>query len=122
MTDNNTVLINRISDYITSQNENLTKNELKKAVGEIFDEVVVKKSKKKNSEASNRPLSKYNNFIKEYMAILKEQSDNTMTAKQKMAHIAVLWKQQKEEKKEEEKKEEEKPKGKTPRKALGPVK
>jgi hypothetical protein len=119
MTDNNTVLINRISDYITSQNENITKYELKKAVGEIFDEVVVKKSKKKNSEASNRPLSKYNNFIKEYMAILKEQSDNTMTAKQKMAHIAVLWKQQKEEKKEED---EEKPKGKTPRKALGPVK
>lgn len=136
MTDKNSELIKRISDYITSQTEKLNKNELKKVVGEIFDDVT--KLKKKNPDAKKRPPSEYNNYIKEHMAILKADPTNKMNAIEKMKHITLLWKEhkkQKEEVKEEDEiqevkkeeeiqevKEDEKPKGKTPRKGLGVVK
>jgi hypothetical protein len=134
MTDKNSELIKRISDYITSQTEKINKNELKKVVGEIFDDVT--KLKKKNPDAKKRPPSEYNNYIKEHMAILKADPTNKMNAIEKMKHITLLWKEhkkQKEEVKEEEiqevkeeeiqeVKEDEKPKGKTPRKGLGAVK
>ena len=139
MTDKNSELIKRISDYITSQTEKLNKNELKKVVGEIFDDVT--KLKKKNPDAKKRPPSEYNNYIKEHMAILKADPTNKMNAIEKMKHITLLWKEhkkQKEEVKEEDEiqevkevkeekeiqevKEDEKPKGKTPRKGLGAVK
>uniref|UniRef100_A0A6C0LIE6 Uncharacterized protein n=1 Tax=viral metagenome TaxID=1070528 RepID=A0A6C0LIE6_9ZZZZ len=138
MTDKNSELIKRISDYITSQTEKINKNELKKAVGEIFDDVT--KLKKKNPDAKKRPPSEYNNYIKEHMAILKADPTNKMNAIEKMKHITLLWKEhkkQKEEVKEEEikevkeeeeeeeiqeVKEEEILKSKTPRKGLGAVK
>jgi len=139
MTDKNSELIKRISDYITSQTEKINKNELKKVVGEIFDDVT--KLKKKNPDAKKRPPSEYNNYIKEHMAILKADPTNKMNAIEKMKHITLLWKEhkkQKEEVKEEDEiqevkevkeekeiqevKEDEKPKGKTPRKGLGAVK
>ena len=135
MTDKNSELIKRISDYITSQTEKINKNELKKVVGEIFDDVT--KLKKKNPDAKKRPPSEYNNYIKEHMAILKADPTNKMNAIEKMKHITLLWKEhkkQKEEVKEEDEiqevkevkeekeiqevKENKKPKGKTPRKGL----
>jgi alpha-galactosidase/6-phospho-beta-glucosidase family protein len=139
MTTNNTELISRISEYITSQTNEITKNELKKAVGDIFDELKKSKkksgnkSKKNNDETKKRPPSVYNMFIKTQMEILKNQTNNVMNGKQKMEYIANLWKQEKgkeeeikeEEIKEEEiKEEEEQPikNGKTPRKGLGPKK
>jgi hypothetical protein len=120
MTDNKTELINCINNYIMSQTEKITKNDLKKAVGEIFDELT--KTKKRNSEAKKRPPTEYNKFVKEHMAILKQQPDNKMNAKEKMEHIALLWKEQKQKKPEIKEEEPEKFKGKTPRKALGKVK
>jgi len=98
MTDKNSELIKRISDYITSQTEKLNKNELKKVVGEIFDDVT--KSKKKNPDAKKRPPSEYNNYIKEYMAILKADPANKMNAIEKMKHITLLWKEHKKQKEE----------------------
>ena len=102
-------LIKRITDFINSKDEELSKKELKKAIGEIYDamtktEKKVRKSKKSSSESDDssekkkRAPTAYNLFMREQMAILKEQETadtDKMTAKAKMEFIANLWKQHK---------------------------
>jgi hypothetical protein len=103
-------LIKRITEYINSQDEELSKKELKKAIGEIYDamtkpEKKARKSKKdKDSSDSEEKVEKkkraptaYNLFMREQMAKLKESEseDDKMTAKAKMEYIASLWKDKK---------------------------
>jgi ribosomal protein S17E len=94
---NKTELINRISAYITDQHEKITKNDLKKAITTIYDELVVIKTKKTKNNI-DKPLSIYNKFMKEQMEVLKNDPNNKMTSKEKMKHIGFLWKQHKEQK------------------------
>ena len=123
-------LIKRITEYINSQDEELSKKELKKAIGEIYDamtkpEKKARKSKKdKDSSDSEEKVEKkkraptvYNLFMREQMAKLKESEteDDKMTAKAKMEYIASLWKDKKasesegdDEKKDDKKKEDDK--------------
>jgi hypothetical protein len=100
----NTELIDRITNYITSQTDKINKNELKKAIGKIYDDI--EKSNKKDEPKKRQP-SPYNNFVKEKMNLLKNDVDNKMNQKEKMEYIASLWKQEKD-----------KIIGKTPRKGL----
>ena len=140
-------LIKRITDFINSKDEELSKKELKKAISDIYDalnkpEKKTRKSKKDNdcsdekTEKKKRPPTAYNLFMREQMAKLKESEsdDDKMTAKAKMEFIANLWKQKKESEsekedddnkddkvvdEEEKKDDEKKKKGGAPRKALG---
>jgi hypothetical protein len=110
-------LIRRITEYINSQPDDISKKELKKAISDIYDELTktVKKTKKSAKAASSdsdsdekpekkkRALTKYNAFIKEQMAVLKqnETPETKMNAKEKMLHISKLWQEAKEAKNDE---------------------
>ena len=110
-------LIRRITEYINSQSDDISKKELKKAISDIYDELTktVKKTKKSAKAASSdsdsdekpekkkRALTKYNAFIKEQMAVLKqnETPETKMNAKEKMLHISKLWQEAKEAKNDE---------------------
>lgn len=108
-------LIKRITDFINSKDEELSKKELKKAISDIYDalnkpEKKTRKSKKdtdcsdEKPEKKKRPPTAYNLFMREQMAKLKESEsdDEKMTAKAKMEFIANLWKQKKESDSEKE--------------------
>jgi len=143
-------LIRRITEFINSQPDDISKKELKKAIGDIYDELTKPEKKTKKSakssdsdgeEKKKRAPTKYNAFMKEQMAILKqnETPDTKMNAKEKMLHITKLWQEAKDAKKDdivasstvdevikkvdseagEEKVDIEKPKGKTPRAGMG---
>jgi hypothetical protein len=148
-------LIRRITEYINSQPDDISKKELKKAISDIYDELTktVKKTKKSAKAASSdsdsdekpekkkRALTKYNAFIKEHMAVLKqnETPETKMNAKEKMLHISKLWQEAKEAMNDdtgasstvdevvkevdseagEAKVDVKKPKGKTPRAGMG---
>ena len=141
---NTAELIRCITEFINSQPDDISKKELKKAIGDIYDELTKteKKAKKtaKSSDSENdekpekktRTLTFYNAFIKEKMAYLKENEtpDTKMNAKEKMSHIAKLWREKKEAKKaevdgevgentEETQTDAKKPKNKTPRAGMG---
>jgi hypothetical protein len=66
----------------------------------------MKKPDKKEDKKKREPTA-YNLFMKEQMAKLKEEetNENKMTGKEKMSHIASLWKAKKESDSEEEKEE-----------------
>ena len=111
-------LIKRITDFINSKDEELSKKELKKAISDIYDalnkpEKKTRKSKKdidssdEKTEKKKRPPTAYNLFMREQMAKLKESEsdDDKMTAKAKMEFIANLWKQKKESESEKEEEE-----------------
>ena len=146
----NTELIRRIIEFINAQPDDISKKELKKAIGDIYDELTKPEKKTKKSakssdsdgeEKKKRAPTKYNAFMKEQMAILKqnETPDTKMNAKEKMLHITKLWQEAKDAKKDdivasstvdevikkvdseagEEKVDIEKPKGKTPRAGMG---
>jgi hypothetical protein len=120
-------LIVRISEFITAQPDDISKKELKKAIGDIYDELTKPEKKTKKTakssdsdgeEKKKRAPTKYNAFIKEQMAILKqtETPETKMNAKEKMLHISKLWQETKEAKSDEQSEVDvEKPKGKTPR-------
>jgi hypothetical protein len=133
-------LIRRITEFITAQPDDISKKELKKAIGDIYDELTktVKKTKKSakssdsdGEEKKKRAPTKYNAFIKEQMAILKqtETPETKMNAKEKMLHISKLWQEAKKaddiKESDDAKKDEtsdvdvEKSKGKTPRAGMG---
>ena len=108
-------LIKRITDFINSKDEELSKKELKKAISDIYDalnkpEKKTRKSKNdtdssdEKTEKKKRPPTAYNLFMREQMAKLKESEsdDDKMTAKAKMEFIANLWKQKKESESEKE--------------------
>jgi hypothetical protein len=116
---NTAELKTRVNTYIDNQTDIPTKKEFLKMVGKIYTEIEkgkdakVKKQPKDGEEKKKREPTPYNNFMREYMAVLKQKEadgDEKMTAKAKMEHIAALWKQKKEEdaktgEDEEEKKE-----------------
>ena len=133
-----TEFIRRITEFITAQPDDISKKELKKAIGDIYDELTKPEKKTKKSakssdsdgeEKKKRAPTKYNAFIKEQMAILKqtETPETKMNAKEKMLHISKLWQEAKkaddtketEEAKKDETVEVEKAKGKTPRAGMG---
>ena len=112
---NITELIQRITDFINSRDEELSKKELKKAISDIYDALTktdkkVRKSRKNkdssdsdsSTEKKKRTPTAYNLFMKEQMAILKdsETDDSKMTAKAKMEFIAALWNKEKDAKKD----------------------
>lgn len=106
----NSELIARITAFIKSQTEEISKKDLTSTIGKIYDSL---KKGKVEGEVKKRAPSPYNLFMKEEMAKLKDNKD--MSSTEKFKHIAELWNK----KKEEENPEEDKPKGKTPRAALG---
>ena len=105
-------LCRRITEYINSQPDDISKKELKKAISDIYDELTktVKKTKKSAKAASSdsdsdekpekkkRALTKYNIFMKEQMAILKqnETPETKMNPRENMLHITKLWREAKE--------------------------
>jgi len=98
---NKVELLNSITEYVNSLTEDISKNEFKTAIGNIYDSS--KKSNKKNNE-TKRPPSKYNLFVKTQMGILKEQN-STLTGKEKMEYIANKWKTEDKSEVKEEKEE-----------------
>ena len=120
----NTELINRITEFLSSASADISKKELTAAISKLYDDM--KKPDKKEDKKKREPTA-YNLFMKEQMAKLKEEetNENKMTGKEKMSHIASLWKAkkesdsegEKEEDKEEEKEDKKKKKSK-PRKFL----
>jgi hypothetical protein len=113
----NSELIQRITDFLSSSSEDISKKELTAEISKIYDELKKpekkeKKEKKQKKEKKDddeeekeekeekkkREPTAYNIFMKEQMAKLKEEEtdDNKMSGKEKMSHIAVLWKQKKE--------------------------
>jgi len=91
----NTELINRITEFLNSASEDISKNDLTAAISKLYDEM--KKPNKKDDKKKREPTA-YNLFMKEQMAKLKEEEtkENKMTGKEKMSHIASLWKAKKE--------------------------
>ena len=114
----NTVeLKNRVNIYLDNLTDVPSKKEFVKMVGKIYTDIEkgkdakVKKQPKEGEEKKKREPTPYNNFMREYMAVLKQkelEGEEKMTAKAKMEHIAVLWKQKKAENGEEEKPQKEK--------------
>ena len=119
----NSELIKRITDFLSDSSEDISKKELTTEISKIYDELKKpeKKEKKENKEKKGKKEKKeeedegkeekeekedkkkreptaYNIFMKEQMAKLKEEEtdENKMSGKEKMSHIAVLWKQKKE--------------------------
>jgi hypothetical protein len=104
MADNK--LIERIASLLQDQTEEPTKADVSKAVKIYFADKksAAKSSAKKTSnqdgDVKKRQPSAYNVFMREQMAILKEneadkEKDDCMSAKAKMQHIAALWKTKK---------------------------
>jgi hypothetical protein len=114
----NTVeLKNRVNIYLDNLTDVPSKKEFVKMLGKIYTDIEkgkdakVKKLPKEGEEKKKREPTPYNNFMREYMAVLKQKEldgEEKMTAKAKMEHIAVLWKQKKAENGEEEKPKKEK--------------
>ena len=110
----NSELIQRITDFLSSSSEDISKKELTAEISKIYDELKKPENKEKKEkkqkkekkdddeeekeEKKKREPTAYNIFMKEQMAKLKEEEtdDNKMSGKEKMSHIAVLWKQKKE--------------------------
>ena len=127
---NTAELKNRVNTYIDNQTDIPSKKDFLKMIGKIYTDIEkgkdakLKRQPKEEGEKKKREPTPYNNFMREYMAVLKQKEadgDEKMTAKAKMEHIATLWKQKKEEdaaklatvdggedKKEEEKEKKEK--------------
>jgi hypothetical protein len=121
MTDN--TLVDKLTEFINSLSIKPSYKDINDAIKKIYNEET------KVSTKPKRPPSAYNIFFKTQSALMKE-SGNTMNTKERMAHIAKLWKEKqnlgindqiKEEteeeiKEEEVKKEEEKAKTKKTKK------
>jgi hypothetical protein len=91
----NTELINRITEFLNYASEDISKKDLTAAISKLYDDM--KKPNKKDDKKKREPTA-YNLFMKEQMAKLKEEEtkENKMTGKEKMSHIASLWKAKKE--------------------------
>jgi len=106
----NSELIQRITDFLSSSSEDISKKELTAAISKLYDEMKKpekkekkeKKEMKENEEKKKRAPTAYNIFMQEQMAKLKEE-ESKMTGKEKMSHIAKLWKAKKESDSEGEK-------------------
>jgi len=100
----NTELINRITEFLSSASADISRKELTVAISKLYDDM--KKPDKKEDKKKREPTA-YNLFMKEQMAKLKEEEtkENKMTGKEKMSHIAILWKAKKESDSEGEKEE-----------------
>jgi len=110
MTSNNQLIVNDFKTALETQ-DNISLSDMKKLLTKSFNKVN-KKSKKtkfikssddedggeeiKEVEKPKKAPSAYNLFFKEKMNEMKD--DKTITGKEKMAMIGVLWKQHKEEK------------------------
>jgi hypothetical protein len=97
----NSELIQRITDFLSSSSEDISKKELTVAISKLYDEM---KKPEKKEDKIKRPPTAYNIFMQEQMAKLKEE-ESKMTGKEKMSHIAKLWKAKKESDSEGEKDE-----------------
>lgn len=108
-----TTLYERISNLLRGQTDEPSKIEVINAVKEFYIEK--KKTTKEESvkgrigsdgDAKKRKPSSYNVFLKEQMAILKENEvgkdkNDCMTSKAKMQYVAALWKSNKDENNDE---------------------
>ena len=79
MTDNN-ILIEQLTEFIKGLSTKPSYKELTNALKKIY----------KNK--SKRNPTEYNIFFKTQSALMKEKGD-TMNTKERMAHIAKLWKE-----------------------------
>ena len=96
-------LLQRLKDLILNCTNEPSKKDLAAAVTRVYKDkaVAAKEEKKQSDDKPKRKPSVYNIFYKEQSAVLraKEESvpkEERMSAKEKMAHIASLWKAQKE--------------------------
>jgi len=96
-------LKNRINAYMEELTEIPSKKEFVKIVSKIYSDIEKGKDAKVKKvddgvEKKKRAPTPYNNFMKEYMAVLKAKEEETgekMTAKAKMEYIASLWSEKK---------------------------
>ena len=109
MTSNNQLIVNDFKTALETQ-DNISLSDMKKLLTKSFNKINKKSTKKtkfikssddedggeeiKEVEKPKKAPSAYNLFFKEKMNDMKD--DKTITGKEKMAMIAVLWKQHKE--------------------------
>ena len=98
----NTELATRLSTYLTSQTDLVSKKEFLKAAGKIYTDLEKGKTAKKANddvEKKKREPTKYNLFMRSEMAVLKAQIQNgevdAMTNREMMAHVAKQWQEKK---------------------------
>jgi len=95
-------LLNRLKNLILDCTNEPSKQELTAAVTKVFKDKTAK-AKEEKKQATDKPKRKpsaYNIFYKEQSVILREQEqgkakNECMSAKEKMAYIASLWKAKK---------------------------
>jgi hypothetical protein len=85
----------RLAEFMSQLSVEPSKKELDTAVKGVFNDK--KKAAKESDDKPKRKLSAWNIFYKEQSAILKQneegkEKDERMSAKEKMAYIASLWK------------------------------
>lgn len=80
------LLISNITTMINDSKDNIRKKQLLKNIDSIYDSVYNIKKK---------PLNQYNEFMKTQMKKLKDDN-SSLSNKDKMSHIAGLWKLEKE--------------------------
>ena len=88
----NSELATLITDFLNSASDNISKKELIKEITKIYDDM--KKPEEEKKEKKKREPTAYNIFMKEQMAKLKDEGSE-LSGKEKMSHIAGLWKAQK---------------------------
>ena len=98
----NTELATRLSTYLTSQTDLVSKKEFIKAAGKLYTDLEKGKTAKKANddvEKKKREPTKYNLFMRSEMAVLKAQIQNgevdAMTNREMMAHVAKQWQEKK---------------------------
>lgn len=70
----------------TFSNKNMTEKETLKIIKSIYNDVY---------EIEPKPMSHYNEFVREQMKILKD-NNSILKGSEKMSYIGNLWKQSKE--------------------------
>ena len=103
-------LISAFNDFLASLENKIEKKEMINIINIVYTNLKAKNDKTK------RVQSDYNKFMSENMALLKNTDEGvSMTGKDKMRHIAKMWKSVKD---DEVKDDEVKKVNKTPRKPL----
>jgi len=99
---NNIELATRISAYLNTQSDIMSKSNFIKEMGKIYTDLEKGKSKKNNDETEKkkREPSKYNIFMRSEMAVLKAKiqsgEEKEMSNREMMTYISKIWQEKKE--------------------------
>jgi hypothetical protein len=98
MVDTTQKIVNDFVSYYTENNENVSLDDMKKKLTEIYKSNSNSKKNKKSkndgdtTEKKKKEASPYNIFMKEQMHVMK---DTVPDAKERMKKVAELWSNQK---------------------------